>query len=171
MNNPNKILPEKYVWHVSSRENDLSIGADGVLAVNDGYVYANNQSHQLLDMWPIPIDKWDFKENYELELRRYTWWRIDTEISGFEWEIDPIMIQDQGIYTSLPMTCYIRTKASIDPKYLTPFHWSGDKTNDLNVHVEDGAISVSSPSNGLDLKIDQILLDWMRARGQINLTR
>ena len=169
---PDTILKiEKYVWHVSYRENDLSIGADGILAVKDGYVYANNQSHQLLDMWPIPIDKWDFTETYELGLRRYTWWRIDTEISDFEWEIDPIMIQDQGIYTSLPMTCYIRTKASIDPKYLTPFRFDRNINNKMDVQIEEGVTSISSPSNGLELSIDQTLLDWMKARGQINFTR
>jgi hypothetical protein len=169
---PDTILRiEKHVWHVSCRENDLSIGADGILTGKDGYVYANNQSHQLQDMWPIPIDKWDFQEAYELELTRYTWWRIDTEIIDFEWEIDPIMMKDKEFYTSLPATCYIRTKAVIDPNYLTPFRFNRNIENEMVVQIESGVTSISSPSSGLELSIDRTLLDWMRVRGQINFTR
>ena len=142
MNSTSKIIPERHIWHVAYVPNDLLIGAYGLLVGKDGYLYANNHSTSLFNLWPIPIDSWDYNKSFELELTAYTFWRIDTECCKNIWEIDPIMRGDEGIYTE----------------------FNNKPTSDLHLHQMDGVSSAFSLSNGLSLSIDQSLSNWMHSR-------
>lgn len=164
MNSTSKIIPERHIWHVAYVPNDLLIGAHGLLVGKDGYLYANNHSTSLFNLWPIPIDSWDYNKSFESELTAYTFWRIDTECCKNIWEIDPIMRGDEGIYTELPSKCFIRTSEPVSPECLLPFKFNNKPTSDLHLHQMDGVSSAFSLSNGLSLSIDQSLSNWMHSR-------
>ena len=161
------IRPKRFVWHVSYNYNDRRIGAEGLLMNKEGYVYANNHSYNLMDMWPFPIDLFDWMglqySKYEF-FSGYTFWRIDTRICNGVWEVDPHLTIDYKAYDCLPPRNYIRTPADIPIKALCPFRYSGDNYSNIKVKYAEGQASVGCRASGLMLREDYPLWNWMNWR-------
>ena len=87
-----KIIPERYVWHLASPENRASI-LDVGLQIDlseHNCIFANNQSANIKFMYPFCLETFDGRYNSD-NLLKYDYWRIDTESFNADWYIDPNM--------------------------------------------------------------------------------
>ena len=87
-----KIIPERYVWHLSSPANRASI-LDGGLQIDlseHNCIFANNQSANIKFMYPFCLETFDGLYNSD-NLLKYDFWRIDTHCFEADWYIDPNM--------------------------------------------------------------------------------
>lgn len=100
------IIPDRYVWHLSSVRNRYSIWENGILPHprKEGLVFVNNQIDNPHNLWPIVFDdsgyyfdwaSYDDEEKASLALMEqnlasYDYWRIDSNIAGYHgYRIDP----------------------------------------------------------------------------------
>lgn len=100
------IIPDRYVWHLSSVRNRYSILEHGILPYPriDGLLYVNNQIDNPHNLWPIVFDdsgyyfdwaSYDDEEKASLalmeqKLASYDYWRVDSNIAGYHgYHIDP----------------------------------------------------------------------------------
>ena len=105
------IRPNRFVWHVTYKENRRSIGLNGLKTefTYKGAVFANNQSESLFNMWPRPIDGWDTG----FSVYDYDFWRIDTLKAGVKWYLDHFMEDDYKAYGCRSKFDYICTLEDI----------------------------------------------------------
>jgi hypothetical protein len=87
-----KIIPERYVWHLSSPENRASILKFGLtLEFGDHKcIFANNQSFNVIFMYPFCLEEENGRYRPD-NLLKYDFWRIDTARFKADWYIDPNM--------------------------------------------------------------------------------
>lgn len=116
-----KIKPERFVWHVTSKQNRRSILATGLDAQKSEHkcVCANNQSRNILFFYPFCID------NYHGSLRgndflEYDYWRIDTRKVDADWYIDPNMSGGPSEFMGSDRN-FVVTETSIPVEALTLF--------------------------------------------------
>lgn len=92
-----KIIPNRYVWHISYPRYRDSILKYGIIPEkgDSGLVYVNNQIEEPHRLWPITYDDgplyygWDVYGEEEM-FASYDFWRIDCKIAGFKgFKIDP----------------------------------------------------------------------------------
>ena len=86
-----RVIPQRYVWHVSETSNRSSILSYGLrhdFSYHDA-IFANNQSMNIRHFFPFCLDS-DFAER---DLRDYDFWRIDTLKIKTNWFIDPNMLR------------------------------------------------------------------------------
>lgn len=161
----NLVIPNQYVWHVSLHCNDFHICLNGILPGRDQYVYANNHSVSLHQMWPLPLDSWDYMEaTAEYFMSRYTFWRIDTHQFSSEWEIDNNLEHDRPVHNLLGEHYYIRTKRLVPSSVILPFKYSQEPDERIGINSLNGVANVESLSLGLPLVLDQSLVDWREWR-------
>jgi hypothetical protein len=90
-----KIMPQRYIWHVAYPMSRNSIFEHGILPFDSGcvYVYANNQIHNPLALFPICFDisaGFCYSETLDEILNQYDFWRIDCNVAGYDgYRIDP----------------------------------------------------------------------------------
>ena len=89
-----KIIPERYVWHVTSPKNRRSIIR---LGINPNFskhncVFANNQSFNIKFFFPFCVETY-FKNYYSSDLLEFDFWRIDTTKFNADFYIDPNMMK------------------------------------------------------------------------------
>lgn len=87
-----RIVPERYVWHVSSPEKRASILKFGLTPEFGDHkcIFANNQSSNITFMYPFCLDSYGGRYNSD-NLLKYDYWRIDTARFKADWHIDPNM--------------------------------------------------------------------------------
>ena len=92
-----KIIPNRYVWHISYPCYRNSILQKGITAneEDNGLVFVNNQIEDPHLLWPITYDDksliygWDIYGEEEM-FSSYDFWRIDSKIAGYKgYKIDP----------------------------------------------------------------------------------
>jgi len=95
-----KIIPNRYVWHISYPCFRKSILEKGIIAKkeNTGLVFVNNQIENPHLLWPIAYDDSylysliteNLNDAEEELFGKYDFWRIDSKIAGFKgYKIDP----------------------------------------------------------------------------------
>ena len=86
-----RVIPQRYVWHVSETSNRSSILSHGLrhdFSHHDA-IFANNQSMNIRHFFPFCLDS-EFREN---DLFDYDFWRIDTSKVKANWFVDPNMMK------------------------------------------------------------------------------
>ena len=87
-----RIVPERYVWHVSKPKNRKAILEFGLKpdASKHKSICANNQSFNVIFMYPfcLEAEKGRYRPN---NLLKYDFWRIDTHSFQADWYIDSNM--------------------------------------------------------------------------------
>jgi hypothetical protein len=164
-----EVKPFPIVWHVSPRFNDFHIALHGILLGKDNYVYANNHSHSLCRMWPLPIDSWDYSNITNDEfIELYTFWRIDTQLIENKWEIDLNMLPEikHDLYDLLSKTNYIRTNAAIPPHAILPFYYSRLLESEVSISQQPGSASISPMTHGLPLLLNEEIVNWIAWRNE-----
>jgi hypothetical protein len=109
------IVPERYVWHVSSPKKRVSIKESGLKVDSSDHncIFANNQSFNVIFMYPFCLEAENgrYRPN---NLLKYDYWRIDTHSFQADWYIDPNMkdgpIEYMGdekyfVVTETPIPC------------------------------------------------------------------
>jgi hypothetical protein len=87
-----RIVPDRYVWHVSSPKKRASILEFGLTPEISDHkcIFANNQSVNIKLMYPFCLHV--YKRRYNTKrLLKYDYWRIDTSMLKADWYIDPNM--------------------------------------------------------------------------------
>lgn len=95
-----KIYPDRYLWHLSYPYNREKILSDGIIPNYEEHhtLFVNAQIEDPFKLWPIVYDdshmifNWDDYENKEdaffacteLKFSDYDFWRIDSNIAGYE---------------------------------------------------------------------------------------
>ena len=110
-----RVLPERYVWHLSSPKKRGLIKELGLrVDISDHHcIFANNQSSNIKFMYPFCIEahKGRYTPN---NLLKYDFWRIDTLRFEAEWYIDPNMTggpkeymgdEKYFVFTETPIPC------------------------------------------------------------------
>lgn len=138
-----KIIPDRYLWHLSIPKYRKCILKEGIIPNHEKYdlVFANNQIHQLCNLWPLvwvlPSDtsfRFDdysnedeaYKAYNEFIYGYYDFWRIDSEIAGYDgYRIDPNNPAVEGASSKLPARDedYICRKEPIPPNSLKLFRY------------------------------------------------
>jgi len=87
-----RILPERYVWHLSSPKKRGLIKELGLrVDISDHHcTFANNQSSNIKFMYPFCLELHEGRYT-PTNLLKYDFWRIDTLRFEAEWYIDPNM--------------------------------------------------------------------------------
>jgi hypothetical protein len=124
-----RIIPQRYVWHVSETSNRSPILSHGLrhdFSHHDA-IFANNQSMNIRHFFPFCLDL-DFDER---DLRDYDYWRIDTLKIKTNWFIDPNMLRASE-EINLNKEFFVVTESSIPSealdlftlnfKYITPIN-------------------------------------------------
>ena len=87
-----RIVPERYVWHVSKPKNRKAILEFGLKpdASKHKSICANNQSFNVIFMYPfcLEVENGRYRPN---NLLKYDFWRIDTHSFQADWYIDSNM--------------------------------------------------------------------------------
>jgi len=87
-----RIVPERYVWYVSSPEKRASILKFGLMPEFSDHkcIFANNQSFNVIFMYPFCLEAENgrYRPN---NLLKYDYWCIDTHSFEGDWYIDPNM--------------------------------------------------------------------------------
>jgi hypothetical protein len=117
-----EVLPNKYIWHLSSPKNRESILKNGILCNIEHYaVFANNLSLSKKNIqlcWPVPIDRYEYPHGLS-KLKDlfncFDFWKIDTTKIDFIWKVDPILRNDFSAYKLRTPLVYICTKNNIPP--------------------------------------------------------
>lgn len=149
------IIPDKYVWHLSSPSNREKILKNGIIPNNEEHavVFVNNQIENPLLLWPIAYDdssyyfdrhqsseKNDLFFAFDEKLSNYDYWRIDTLIAGKdEYKIDPndpaFMFSDfnseKGRFGARP-DYYLCRKNVIHPSALKLFRYKPNTYHKYN---------------------------------------
>ena len=119
----------RFVWHVTYKENRRSIGLNGLKTefTYKGAVFANNQSESLFNMWPLPIDGWD----PGFSVYDYDFWRIDTLKAGVTWYLDPFMEDDYKAYFFKPNEYWLFGRSILLEVFLQRFLSNNSHANIL----------------------------------------
>ena len=157
------ICPSRYIWHLSFKGNRHSIASKGLDTSYSrrGALFANNQSHWLYNMWPIPIGRY---ENC-FSLHNYDFWRIDTVKAGVKWFIDPIMELDYKTYDCHSKYDYVCTRENISIDALKLYFYNEYDLRGIPFYYKKREIvKRRNTSRSLDLYEDLEFNNWLEDR-------
>jgi len=178
-----QVIPPRYLYHLDYTggihvgENDyafckrLNIAKEGLYGKDKGHggVWANVYQRNVLNLWPIPIDSWDWSMIgisglvtdlvYKMMIQYYDVWRIDTSKIKNKWYLDSNL--QAGEVKDLSK--YLYTPTSVSGKALQLFHIELD----MDVFNDHGDFIIG---NLLPVKLvnDFIRMSHRRKRIHIN---
>jgi hypothetical protein len=145
-----KIIPERYVWHLSSPENRASILKFGLtLEFGDHKcIFANNQSFNVIFMYPfcLEAEKGRYRPN---NLLKYDFWRIDTHSFQADWYIDSNMKNSPKKYECNEKD-FVATETPIPCKAIELFK-VGQEFIDIKKNVYITSIEKSTGLEGITI--------------------
>ncbi len=110
------VCTNRYVWHISRKENRKTILELGIVARHpEGGVWANN-AERIDHFYPWIIDGTDFVDYTEMDF-----WQIDTWKINHTWRVDPFMHCIDGTPSS--RRNYICTKNNIPKHAITLYNF------------------------------------------------
>lgn len=93
--NKEPVKTSRYLWHIRYNDysSDFQIAAKGLLCSENYAVFAHNNVAEFYTTFPYFLDSWDlFKTieiKYSTQFSLYSFWRIDTRLTNFDWFVDP----------------------------------------------------------------------------------
>jgi len=145
-----RIVPERYVWHVSKPKNRKAILEFGLKldASKHNCIFANNQSFNVIFMYPFCLEAENgrYRPN---NLLKYDFWRIDTHIFEADWYIDPNM-KDGPIECMGDEKYFVATETSIPFKALELFK-VGQEFIDIKKNIYITSIEKSTGLEGITI--------------------
>ena len=142
-----RIIPQKYVWHLSPRRNRKSIMKKGLISSLSEHncVFANNQSVNIDLFYPFCVNIYYDRINEE-DYLEYDYWRIDTSKIQATWYIDPNLSNGPREYMGKNEN-FIVTETSIPPNALKLYRIDPQFLRTYKIYrvwteLEDGVIEI-----------------------------
>jgi hypothetical protein len=145
-----RIVPERYVWHVSRPKNRKAILEFGLKpdVSKHNCIFANNQSFNVIFMYPFCLEAKNgrYRPN---NLLKYDFWRIDTQIFEANWYIDPNM-KDGPIEYMGDEKYFVATETPI-PCEATELFKVGQEFIDIKKNIYINSIEKSTGLGGVTI--------------------
>jgi hypothetical protein len=170
-----RIIPERYVWHVSSPKKRTNIKELGLkVDISDhNCIFANNLSFNVIFMYPFCLEAENgrYRPN---NLLKYDYWRIDTHSFEADWYIDPNM-QDGPIEYMGNEKYFVVTGTPIPCEAIELFE-VGQEFIDIKKYIHITSIEKSTGNEELtiinyvdDINIKEIKSELRKTNKIINL--
>ena len=141
------VKTSRYLYHLSYNDNIkdecclkrysfIKYGIQGIEFGKRG-VWANSELTRIGQMWPIPIDsfEWGFKRRYEDGYLEYDVWRIDTQKCLNKWLQDPIMDKEEASAYGIDYENYLFTLNTVPSSALRLYKFKPHRYFDENNKV------------------------------------
>jgi hypothetical protein len=142
---------DRFIWHVTYNRPFYNwlIAKNGLALPFRGAVFAHNNLPRFEFMYPYFVDRydWDMGPNRDrgddAQYDRYSFWRIDTKKCGFQWYIDPGMIDDSE-FLGVSQHHYVCTPNAIPNSALRLYSFNMDNYIFRNpkIYFKDGSAHI-----------------------------
>lgn len=140
------VKPTRYLYHLTYNMNTedeccvkrysfIKYGIRGI-EFNIRGVWANVDFIPIREMWPIPIDRYDW-DNAKKGFLEYDIWRIDTHKCNNIWYQDPVMTANEAKCYDCDYKNYLFTENTVPSSALKLLrlepHWNYDENRKINI--------------------------------------
>ena len=122
----------RYVFHVSSPQNRLSILKNGLVAKKkqnrSNGIYAHNDFEPKFMWYPMFFDAWlQTDDEFHKFLSYFDYWRIDTHAIENIWYEDLTMKRDAATLCFIPKNFYVFTKENIPIEHIELYKFQAEE--------------------------------------------